>query len=248
MRVVEYGKENQDVIMLLHGGGLAPWNYKEEAKLLEDKFHILVPVLDGHSGSDHEFISIEENARKLIQYIDEAYGGQVLLIGGLSLGGQILVEMLSQREAVCRFAIIESALAMPMKITASLIKSCFPLCYPLIKKRWFAKLQFNSLHIKQPLFEDYFKDSANIGKEDMVAFLQANSDYKIKNTLSSCQSKTLVLAGGKEQRIMKKSAELISKNISDSTFEILPEYCHGDLSLNHSEKYTEKLLRFIGKI
>ena len=47
MRVVEYGKENQDVIMLLHGGGLAPWNYKEEAEQLEDKFHILVPVLDG---------------------------------------------------------------------------------------------------------------------------------------------------------------------------------------------------------
>lgn len=248
MKVVEYGKENQDVIMLLHGGGLAPWNYKEEAKLLEDKFHILLPVLDGHSGSGHEFISIEENARKLIQYIDEAYNGQVLFIGGLSLGGQILVEMLSQREDICRFAIIESALVLPMKITASLIKACFPLCYPLIKKRWFAKLQFNSLHIKQPLFEDYFKDSANIGKEDMVAFLRANSDYKIKNTLSSCQSKTLVLVGGQEQRIMKKSAQLISKNISDSTFEILPGYCHGDLSLNHSEKYTEKLLRFIGKI
>lgn len=211
MRVVEYGKENQDVIMLLHGGGLAPWNYKEEAEQLEDKFHILVPVLDGHSGSDSKFSSIEENAKKLIQYIDEAYSGQVLFIGGLSLGGQILVEMLSQRKDVCRFAIIESALAMPMKITASLVKSCFPLCYPLTKKRWFAKLQFNSLHIKQPLFEDYFKDSAIIRKEDMAAFLRANSDYKMKDTLSSCRSKTLVLAGGREQRIMKKSAELISK-------------------------------------
>lgn len=63
MRVVEYGKENQDVIMLLHGGGLAPWNYKEEAEQLEDKFHILVPVLDGHSGSDSKFSSIEENAK-----------------------------------------------------------------------------------------------------------------------------------------------------------------------------------------
>lgn len=201
--------------MLLHGGGLALWNYKEEAELLEDKFHILVPVLDGHSGSDCKFISIEENAKKLIQYIDEAYGGQVLLIGGLSLGGQILVEMLSQREDVCRFTIIESALSMPMKMTASLIKSFFPLCYPLIKKRWFAKLQFNSLHIKQPLFEDYFKNSAIIGKEDMVAFLQANFDYKIKNTLSSCQSKTLVLAGSKELTEQEQKRE---QGISDFHF------------------------------
>ncbi len=31
MNYVEYGKENSDVIILLHGGGLSWWNYKEVA-------------------------------------------------------------------------------------------------------------------------------------------------------------------------------------------------------------------------
>lgn len=35
--------------------------------------------------------------------------------GGLSLGGQVAVEMLSQRPEICRYALLESALVKPMK-------------------------------------------------------------------------------------------------------------------------------------
>lgn len=248
MKVIEYGIENHAVIMLIHGGGLAPWHYKKEAELLKEQFHVVMPILDGHSGSDSHFISIEDQAGKLIRYIDEAFGGQVLFIGGLSLGGQILLEMLSQRKNICQFALAESVLALPMKATAVLIKPAFSLCYPLIEKRWFAKLQFQSLHMNSSLFEAYYKDSAAIQKDDMTAFLRANAGYQIKTALSDCQAKTLVLVGSKERGIMKKSAEMISQTIKNARLEMLQGYYHGDLSLNHPDSYTEKLLRFIGKI
>ena len=41
-----YGKENRDVIILLHGGGLSCWNYREEAETLQNKFHVIIPILD----------------------------------------------------------------------------------------------------------------------------------------------------------------------------------------------------------
>ena len=91
MKIVEYGKENSDVIILLHGGGLSWWNYKEAAEILADRFHIVMPILNGHSGSDAPFTSIENNASDIISYIDKNFGGHVLLIGGLSLGAQVLV-------------------------------------------------------------------------------------------------------------------------------------------------------------
>lgn len=245
MKTAEYGKENQEAIIFLHGGGLSVWNYKEEAELLKDRFHIVIPVLDGHNGSGRDFTSIEENAKALTEYIDEAFNGQVFLLGGLSLGGQILVEMLSQRNDICKFAVIESALALPMGVTAKLIKPSFSLCFPLIKKRWFAKLQFKSLRIKPMFFEDYYRDSAAVTKENLIAFLAANSAYKLKNSLSGCRAKTLVLVGGREQRLMKKSAEIISEKISGSALEVLPGYFHGDLSINHPDEYVNKLLNFI---
>lgn len=247
MKTVEYGKENKDIIILLHGGGLSGWNYNEEAKILKKQFHIVVPILDGHSGSDRNFTTIEENARSLIEFIDDNFGGSVLLIGGLSLGGQILVEMLSQRKDICKYAVIESALVLPMKTTAALIKPTFAFFYPLIKKRWFAKFQFKSLHIKPALFDDYYKDTVAIKKEDMTAFLKANSDYKVKSSLCDCSAKTLVLVGGREQRIMKKSAKILNEKINNSTLEILPGFYHGDLSINHPDDYVKKLISLMGR-
>ena len=82
MNVIEYGKQNSDIIMLLHGGGLSWWNYRAEAELLSDRYHVVLPILDGHEESDHDFTGIEENASRLISFIDRAYGGSVLLIGG----------------------------------------------------------------------------------------------------------------------------------------------------------------------
>ena len=93
----EYGKQNRDVIILLHGGGLSWWNYREVAERLQNVFRIIVPILDGHAGSDNNFTTIEDNAAEIISCIDVKFGGSVLLIGGLSLGGQILLGMLSQR-------------------------------------------------------------------------------------------------------------------------------------------------------
>ena len=62
MKVVEYGRENNRVAMLLHGGGLGPWSFRAVAELLQDDFHVIVPVLDGHAGSDDGFVSIRATA------------------------------------------------------------------------------------------------------------------------------------------------------------------------------------------
>ena len=168
-----------------------------------------------------------------------------MLIGGLSLGGQVLVELLSQRADICKYAMIESALVMPIRMTAALIKPVYNICYPLIKKRWFAKLQFRALHIKSELFEVYYTDTANISKKDMIAFLKANSNYCIKDTLLDCKAKAFIVVGSREQAVMKKSAKLIADTLPTATLELMQNYYHGDLSVNHSREYAEKLLQLI---
>ena len=137
MNYKEYGKENRDIIILLHGGGLSCWNYREEAEMLQNKFHVIIPILDGHTGSDNGFTTIEDNAKEIISFIDEKFNGSVLLIGGLSLGGQILLEILSQRGNICEYAIVESALVIPSKLTYAMIKPAFGSCYGLIRHKWF---------------------------------------------------------------------------------------------------------------
>ena len=244
MIVKEYGKSNKDIIMLLHGGGLSWWNYEEVSEILKSNYHVILPILDGHSGSDRDFTSIESNANEIIEYIDNNYNGNVKLIGGLSLGAQILLDILSKRDNICEYAIIESALVFPMKMTNRFIESSINVSYGLINKKWFSKLQFKSLKIKEELFDKYYIDSSNITKDNMISFLKANSNYHLKN-IKTNKSKSIVIVGSKERPIMIKSAKIIHDELINSELEILSGYYHGDLSINHPNEYAEKVKKLI---
>ena len=244
MIVKEYGKSNKDIIMLLHGGGLSWWNYEEVSEILKSNYHVILPILDGHSGSDRDFTSIENNANEIIEYIDNNYNGNVKLIGGLSLGAQILLDILSKRDNICEYAIIESALVCPMKMTNRLIELSINMSYGLINKKWFSKLQFKSLKIKKELFDKYYIDSSNITKNNMISFLKANSNYHLKN-IKTNKSKSIVAVGSKERPIMIKSAKIIHDELINSELEILSGYYHGDLSINHPNEYAEKVKKLI---
>lgn len=244
MIVKEYGKSNKDIIILLHGGGLSWWNYEEVSEILKSNYHVILPILDGHSGSDRDFTSIENNANEIIEYIDNNYNGNVKLIGGLSLGAQILLDILSKRDNICEYAIIESALVSPMKMTNRLIELSINMSYGLINKKWFSKLQFKSLKIKKELFDKYYIDSSNITKNNMISFLKANSNYHLKN-IKINKSKSIVIVGSKERPIMIKSAKRIHDELINSELEILSGYYHGDLSINHPNEYAEKVKKLI---
>ncbi len=79
LNYVEYGIENNDIILLLHGGGLSWWNYEEAARLLQKHYHVILPILDGHAASDKAFTTIEDNAAEIISFVDEQFGGHGML-------------------------------------------------------------------------------------------------------------------------------------------------------------------------
>lgn len=245
MQYKEYGKQNRDVIILLHGGGLSWWNYREVAERLQNVFRIIVPILDGHAGSDKNFTTIEDNAAEIISFIDVKFGGSVLLIGGLSLGGQILLEMLSQRKDICRFAMVESAAVIPSKPTYLLIKPAFGSCYGLIRQKWFSKLQFRSLRIKSELFNDYYQDTCEITKQNMIVFLQESSMYFMKKSLRDCTTEIHLFVGERENKRIRFSARKLYETLEKSNLHVLQTMHHGEFSINHADLYVKELCAIV---
>lgn len=243
MNIKDFGTQNNQIIIFLHGGGLSWWNYRDEALSLSKHYHIVIPLLDGHAGCDSDFNSISENADRIISFIDNEYNGNVLLIAGLSLGAQILTDILSKRENICKYAVIESACIIPSKITASLLEPTLSSSFFLIKKKWFAKLQFKYLHIKNSLFEDYYRDTCLISKENMIRFLKSSTEYKpLGNPGKSRCKKIRIIAGSKEASKILKSAKLLNKILPNSTLEIKDGLYHGEYSINIPELYVKELL------
>ncbi len=240
MKFIEYGKENSNALILLHGGGLGPWSYAAAAERLADEFHVIAPTLDGHGDAEHPFEGIEVNAERIIEYIDRELGGRAFLISGLSLGGQILCEMLARRPDICEVAIVESASVIPMPgFIRSLIKPSVEMCYPLINKKWFARMQFKYLRIREDLFDDYYRDTSKIGREDMSGFIGASISYSLPESISMTKAHVIVVAGSREEKSILRSGKMICKAIPSSELVIKEKLYHGEWSINLYDEYAD---------
>lgn len=245
----EIGDKNLPAIVLLHGGGLSDWSWGKVADRLKPGFHLVIPVIDGHGKeAPTDFVSIEDSADKLLHYIDRHHNGQVYAIGGLSLGAQIAVEVLSRRRDIAQYAIIESALLYPTRGMARLAAFLSGLLYGLIRRRRFAKLQAKALCIPEELFASYYNDSREITRQSLQNIALSNGNYRLKSAVSDTTARVLIMVGARETGIMKKSACLLHGKIKDSRLFVAPGMRHGELSLVHTKQYIEQVKAlFAGK-
>jgi len=235
----EAGNRELPTIILLHGGGVSWWSLQPIVELLKDSYHVVTPVIDGHGeDGDTTFISIEDSADKLLGYIDSQCGGSVFALGGLSLGGQIATEVLSQRHDVARFAILESALVIPMKGTVAWTVPLTKMSYGLIKQRWFSKLQAKSLFVSEDMFELYYRDSMRVTERSLINITVSNGNYELKSGIGKTAAKALIIAGEKELAIVRKSSQLLSDTIPHSNLHIAKGMKHGELSQANPGEYV----------
>jgi len=241
----ETGDKRLKTIILLHGGGLSDWSWKNAVPLLSSEFHLVIPILDGHGEDGSEtFISIQKCAEELINYIENDCGGKVFAIGGLSIGAQITVETLSKRPNITQYAIIESALTIPIKGATAVTVPAYQLLYGLIKRRWFSKMQAKSLCVPDELFETYYQDSQKISKQSLINLTLSNGNYHLNPSIAATHAKVLIIVGSDEIKVMKESAELLHRTIPKSELYIAKNMKHGQLSLVHTEQYIKLLKSF----
>lgn len=246
MRYREFGEKTRPTFILLHSEGLSWWSLKNIIYYLKTDYHVITPIIDGH-GEDGSttFISTHHSAEKLIHYIDENCNGKVFAIGGLSLGAQIVIEVLSQRTDIAEYAILESALVVPANCK---IRVAIPTCksfYRLRRKRWFAKLQASTLCVKQDMFEQYYKDSLTISRESLSNIALSISSYAVPDGLKNTKAKALIIFGFKERKIIDKSVRKLMKTIPDSQVCIVPGMRHGEFSRVHYMEYLALIKHFM---
>nr|WP_314464958.1 alpha/beta hydrolase [uncultured Clostridium sp.] len=238
----DFGNINAPTILLLHGGGLSDWSLEGIVTLLTPEYHVVTPIIEGYGEDVNEvFMSIEKSAHHLIEYVMTHCNGHIFALGGLSIGAQIVTEVLSQNANISDFAIIESALVCPIWGTRLLAVPMCQLSYRLIKKRWFSKLQARQLCVSDTMFEKYYSDSIKISKQTLVNTILSNGTYKMKAQLKNTTAKVLVIVGEKEITVMQKSAEILHQNIQNSQLYIAPNMKHGELSMTQPKQYVEQL-------
>ena len=133
MTIHEYGKDNTQVIMLIHPS-IVIWDYFEYIiPLMEKNYHLIIPALPGYDPDiDGDFTSVEEISEELGEWLIDNNMKDVACIYGCSMGGSIVVRMLAENAVNIHSAVIDGGITpyqLPWIITRLIAIKDFLLIY-----------------------------------------------------------------------------------------------------------------------
>ena len=235
----EFGDKNFPDIILIHGGGNSWWNYLRQARMLSDKYHVILPTLDGH-GEEYQkdYISTENSAQQIMEYIKNNCDRKLFAIGGVSLGGQIAIELLSLDSDIAEKAIIDGSICIPQPKLARICTVIIKLFGKIMFSKSASKIQLSLMKKMYPnmaypeeIENYYIEDMPRIPIKTLVTIYKTYMGrYRLKDTITESKAQVLYIYGEKEMKCVKESAKLFQKMHPDCTLYEAKGYNHGYLS------------------
>ena len=254
MKFHEFGDRNLPPILLIHGGGSSWWNYLRQARILSHNYHVILPTLNGH-GEEYQkdYISTEDSAQKILDYVRQNLGGKLFALGGVSLGGQIAMEILSLDSDIAEKAIIDGSLCIPQPRLAKLSIFLVSLFGKLMFSKPACRLQLSIMNKIYPQLA-YPDEIKNYFMEDMprtpiktlvTIYKTYMGRYKLKDTISASKAQVLYIYGEKELNGIKESARLFQQMHPDTVLYEAKGYNHGYLSAYLPQEWIDLVVPFL---
>ena len=207
--IKETGKNKDETIIFLHGDGIAGWMWDEQLRAFSD-YHCIVPDLPGHGKSAEVKPSTVQSAADMIIDIikNKAKNGKAHLVG-LSLGAQIIVQILSTAPEVVNHALISGAIvrnSQPTESFLELLDNLITLYLPDKNKTIRIMSYVRSYNIPKNLRSKFKKSTYVIEPCSLDKILRETILFKMPDNLEHADVPVLVMTGEKDYRIVNESA------------------------------------------
>ena len=254
MKFHEFGAKNLPPILLIHGGGSSWWNYLRQARILSNKYHVILPTLNGH-GEEYQldYVSTEDSAVEILNYIKGNCSGKLFAIGGVSLGGQIAMELLSLDSEIAEKAIIDGSICIPQPRLAKISIFLVSLFGKLMFSKSSCKLQLGMMNKFYPklAYPDeiknyYMEDMSRTPIKTLVTIYRTYMGrYKLKDNISASKAQVLYIYGEKELNCVKESAKLFQQLHPNTILYEAKGYNHGYLSAYLPQEWLNLVVLFL---
>ena len=223
----ESGPAGAPVIVFLHGGGVSGWSWLPEVKRLPD-YHCVVPDLPGHGRSPaNDPIKISATAEEVAKFIKSMVPTGRVHVVGLSMGGQIALQLLSTHSELVDRMIISGTNTSPndsIRLLSPLLKLIMILYSPLKNTNFMIHANMKQYKIPHE-YENEFRDDTKLITPDMYTQIAVESmTYPLPSLVDA--SGLLVACGEKEPELIKKSARMIRLKYPGVPCVLAPEAGH----------------------
>lgn len=202
------GNKNKPCIVFVHGGGMSGWMWNKQVEYFSD-YYCIVPDLPEHGKSlNNRLISLGDCADQVANLIEKETIHQKAHVIGHSLGGKVVVELLSKRPDLVDHAIVASALFRPMFLLKLIHQPfIYQMSAAMLKNKYM--LELTAKQFKFPEHNDLENLMLDFKKLTPGSLYRIYDQLHLYNTipteLNHVSAPTLVIAGGKEIKAMKQS-------------------------------------------
>jgi pimeloyl-ACP methyl ester carboxylesterase len=205
--VKESGPAGAPAIVFLHGGGVSGWMWEPQVEALGD-CHCLVPDLPEHgrSAGEKPFTILDSAARAADLIRARARGGRACVVG-ISLGGQIALQLLRTAPEVVERALISGTLVRSLPGMGLLYASAnlmYKLYMPFQNQGWLIRANMQSTGIPAQYFPQVREDTRLLTAGALARVLEENGRFRIPHGLPGA-APVLVMAGQNEPGILRGS-------------------------------------------
>ncbi len=250
MKYFEFGTENPELMVVLHGGGTSYLGMLPTAKEMAKVYHVVLVAYDGFNPDEPEteFVSPMDEAKRLGDYIAAHYGGRIDILYGISYGCRVLMEVLADER---------------LTITTTIADGMGLRDYPDIKSKWgkdvycffFTGLFYAIMGHPGPKRKKFLAkvSGRTLEEADRILYGKAtwrswkNQDYDLigkKTDYSLFERTDMFLWYGIKGCVDKKLSaglETLKKNGYPFETKIFTNLGHGGLAGEHPEAFLEEV-------
>lgn len=230
MTTTEHGSANAPAVLLVHGGGLAGWMWREVAQGLAVDHRVLVPDLPGHGGPG-EYRSHADGLALLRGMLDDLPHDRPVAVVGFSLGAQLALLLALERPERVQRVVVVSGMAQPVPAAGALLLLGRVLA-PLGRRPSAIRRRAEAI-VPADLVDAYVATATAMTPRSIAGLSRANFGFRIPATWSGYPGRALLLAGAQEHRLLLRGMRRMHHALPGSVLEVVDGAAH-DLPLRHA--------------
>lgn len=248
MTIHEFGKDNQQTILLIHPS-VVKWDYFSRViGLLETDFRIIVPALPGYDfDEDSDFTSVEEIASELCLWLQENGIPELYAVYGCSMGGSIALMVALDQTIPIRSCVMDGGITpyqLPWIVTRLIaLRDYLMMAIGRAGGVRLLEKAFSTDEYSQEDLRYVAEVLRHCSRKTLWRTFDSCNNYKVPNPIPEMKTQIHYWYADGEEKARDWDIRYMKKYFPQTQFTVLPRLGHGGLVLLEPERFVEMIRR-----
>lgn len=245
MRLYEYGKENEKIIVMIHGACMSWDMFRVSMDILKKDYHVILVAVPGHDlTTNEEFTSVEQISKRIENMLIQKEYDNIECLYGLSMGGGFAIRILADNRLHIKHAVIDAGITpyeMPRIVTRVILVSDF-LTVELGKhSRELLGFAFPPKRYEPVIVDKMFQVMRHMSPITIKRVFDSTDNYSMPRIFPHLETKIYYWYGSDEKRARKLDIQYVKKHIPNVKFREIENMEHAQYVLMQPEKFAADL-------